>query len=464
MLTAAFLVVLTLGLGAVSLWQFGGLERSVQTIAEDSLPGVYTISKLDKLHLDLRGITLHHMSSPRPEVKAKKDQQAADVESQIEATLKEYGQKVSGRDRELLDRIGGPLRQYVEVCRRVRALSLQNQIEQSAGLYDTAADAARAELKKALTEAVEFKRAGAEQQAKEAFASAGRGRVMVMLVLLIAAVGGSLLAYFIVRGINRVLKQAVTELSQTASQVAGASDQVAMSSQSLARGASEQAASLEETSASAEEISSMSSKNAEHSHTAAELVTQSQTQFDEAHGKLEQMVLAMNEINASNTKVSKIIKVIDEIAFQTNILALNAAVEAARAGEAGMGFAVVADEVRNLAQRCAQAAGETTALIEESVTRSNGGKDKVDEVVAAIRNVSEESAKVKRLVDQVNQGSQQQAHGVEQIGKAMSQMEAVTQNAAASSEEGAAAAEELTAQAASLKAVVRRLAEMVGTA
>jgi methyl-accepting chemotaxis protein/methyl-accepting chemotaxis protein-1 (serine sensor receptor) len=160
--------------------------------------------------------------------------------------------------------------------------------------------------------------------------------------------------------------------------------------------------------------------------------------------------------------VAKIIKVLDEIAFQTNILALNAAVEAARAGEAGMGFAVVADEVRNLAQRCAQAAKDTAALIEESIVKSNDGKTKVDQVAVAIRAITEESAKVKTLVDEVSLGSQEQTRGIEQVAKALTQMEQVTQQSAAHAEESAAAAEELTAQASTLMEVVHQLSAMVG--
>jgi methyl-accepting chemotaxis protein len=251
-------------------------------------------------------------------------------------------------------------------------------------------------------------------------------------------------------------------LAQGAGQVASAAAQVSSASQSLAQGSSEQAASLEETSASTEEISSMAHKNSDNSAAAAGLVTGSQEKFTETNRSLDQMVTAMQEINASSDKIAKIIKVIDEIAFQTNILALNAAVEAARAGEAGMGFAVVADEVRNLAQRSAQAARDTASLIEESISKSNEGKAKVDQVAVAIRDITEESGKVKVLVDEVSMGSQEQARGLEQIAKAITQMERVTQQTAASAEESASAAEELTAQSESVKDVLDRLREMIG--
>jgi methyl-accepting chemotaxis protein/methyl-accepting chemotaxis protein-1 (serine sensor receptor) len=141
---------------------------------------------------------------------------------------------------------------------------------------------------------------------------------------------------------------------------------------------------------------------------------------------------------------------------------LNAAVEAARAGEAGMGFAVVADEVRNLAQRSAQAAKDTAALIEESIAKSHDGGAKVDEVSAAIQAVTQEEVKVKTLVDEVNLSSQEQARGIAQIGKAILQMEKVTQSSAANAEQSAAAAEELTAQSENLKEIVGRLTVLVG--
>jgi len=247
-------------------------------------------------------------------------------------------------------------------------------------------------------------------------------------------------------------------------QVASAAVQVSSASQSLAQGASEQAASLEQTSSSSEEINSMTHKNAENTKTATELTGQVDQQVTAANETLEQMVVSMNEIKASSDKVSKIIKVIDEIAFQTNILALNAAVEAARAGEAGMGFAVVADEVRNLAQRCAQAAKDTASLIEESIAKSHDGIAKLDLVAEAIRSITGSASQVKHLVDEVHVGSEEQKRGIDQIAQAIAQMQQVTQKNAANAEESASASEELSAHAESMRAVADKLQELVGGA
>ena len=159
--------------------------------------------------------------------------------------------------------------------------------------------------------------------------------------------------------------------------------QIASASQTLSHGASQQAASLEESSASMEEMAATTRTNAENSAKAAAMMAETDECVRDAHRALDQMVASMEGIKESSAKVAKIIQAIDEIAFQTNILALNAAVEAARAGEAGMGFAVVADEVRSLAQRSAQAARDTAALIEESIARSQAGEQKVQIVTAS---------------------------------------------------------------------------------
>lgn len=288
-------------------------------------------------------------------------------------------------------------------------------------------------------------------------------RAGTMLALaLVAALG--LVALRIVRRLTSELRTAAAELKTGSDQMASASDQVASSSQVLAQGASEQAASLEETSAATEELSSMVTRNAENTKSASELVVQSQRQFEQANTQLGEMVAAMNDIHASSDKISKIIRVIDEIAFQTNILALNAAVEAARAGESGMGFAVVADEVRSLAQRSAQAARDTTTLIEDAIRQTAIGKNHVDTVNHSIHSVSGEVTRVSELVEEVRTASDEQTRGIQQIARSVSQIRQVTQESAANSEESAAAAEQLNAQSASLRAVADRLVSMVGMA
>jgi methyl-accepting chemotaxis protein/methyl-accepting chemotaxis protein-1 (serine sensor receptor) len=287
-------------------------------------------------------------------------------------------------------------------------------------------------------------------------------RLWSMTILAFAVVSGGLLAFSIVRSVNGVLTRAVIELSESAEQVSSAAHQVSGSSQSLAQGSSEQAASLEETSASSEEMSSMTRKNAENSQQAAAFMNAVSQRVAEANRTLADMMASMEQIGASSGKISKIIKVIDEIAFQTNILALNAAVEAARAGEAGMGFAVVAEEVRNLAQRSAQAARDTTSLIEESILKSTEGSRKLEEVASSIVGITESAGRVKTLVDEVEASSKEQAQGIDQISKAVAQMDQVTQKTAANAEESASASEELNAQSQALMAVVKRLRDLVG--
>jgi methyl-accepting chemotaxis protein len=295
----------------------------------------------------------------------------------------------------------------------------------------------------------------------EAAAMQRTAKTVLALGLLGCAVLG-FIVIFAVRSATRNLQATADELDVAAREVAGAASQVASSSTALAQAVTKQAGSLEETSAASEEINSMARMNTEKSHTAANVVAESGQKFDLANQTLEQTVTAMGEINEQSGKISKILKVIDDIAFQTNILALNAAVEAARAGEAGMGFAVVADEVRNLAQRCAQAAKDTAQLVEESVTKSNDGKSKVDQVAVAILAITTEALKVKTLVDEVNLGSSEQARGIEQISKTITQMQGMTQDSAASAEESAAAAVQLNAQSESLKRIMQRLTALAG--
>ena len=285
---------------------------------------------------------------------------------------------------------------------------------------------------------------------------------MVAIALLLLALGVGAAVLWIVRRVGGALRDLAARMSESAERVSGGASMVSSSSQSLAAGASQQAASLEETSASTEEIASITRKNADHALQVAGLMQQSADGAVGVNESLDRMVVQMNEIGNSSNKIARIIKVIDEIAFQTNILALNAAVEAARAGEAGLGFAVVADEVRNLAQRCAQAARDTAGLIEDSISTSRDGNARLDQMAGNVRAMTENSTKVKSLVDEVNMGSQEQARGMEQIARAVMQMEQVTQRTAASAEESASAGTDLNSHANALRALVHEMREMVG--
>jgi methyl-accepting chemotaxis protein len=333
-----------------------------------------------------------------------------------------------------------------------------------------AAEAAKAALKsgdsfKARSRAATDEIVGREQEALQADVEAVKTRTASVRIMVFAGVVVALLvaglAVYSMLSANRSLWAQSQELREGTEHVVAAAGQVATSAQGLSQASTHQAASLQETSASMEEMASMTRKNAENAIQAAELATDVAHQVRNANDALSDMVSSMTAIRESSNKVAKIIKVIDEIAFQTNILALNAAVEAARAGEAGMGFAVVAGEVRNLAQRSAQAAKDTASLLEESIARSQEGTGRVEQVAMSIASITDNVARVKGMVEEVRQASGQQAQGIDQVTQAIAQMESVTQTTAATAEESAAASEELNAQAEQSMAVVRRLEMLV---
>ena len=260
--------------------------------------------------------------------------------------------------------------------------------------------------------------------------------------------------------INPIL-QVSRGLNEGAEQVASASGQVSSSSQQLAEGSSEQAASIEETSSSLEEMASMTKQNADNAGQADNLMHEANQVVRKADDSMTEVTRSMEEISKASEETSKIIKTIDEIAFQTNLLALNAAVEAARAGEAGAGFAVVADEVRNLAMRAADAAKNTADLIEETVKKVKDGGDLVAATNEAFTEVATSAAKVGELVGEIAAASKEQAEGIEQVNKAVIEMDKVVQQNAANAEESASAAEEMNAQAEQMKGFVGELVSLV---
>ena len=293
-----------------------------------------------------------------------------------------------------------------------------------------------------------------------AVVDSGRSTMLFLGGFAVVVVGG--VGYFVAVNVASGLRRPFGRLNACLNGLEVAVGQVTVSSQSLADGTTDQAANLEASSSAIDELNSLTQSNADNTKEADTIMTSAREAFSEADHSIQKLTVSMTDITAASEQTQKIVKTIDEIAFQTNLLALNAAVEAARAGEAGAGFAVVADEVRNLAMRAAEAAKDTSVMIDSTVTKVQGGTALVTETNELFYMASKASERVGTLISEIATASGEQASEIGQVSHTIGDMEQLTQGLAATSEESASATMSLTGQITELEQVVTGLMALIG--
>ena len=454
---ALMVVVSLIGFNRISL-----LNEKITGIAGTRMPQLNILYKLSTEYASIsRSVRDISLTSDPALNKSLEDQYRKDKEglnesfNQLEKTL------VTAKGRELYSQIKDAVLPVLALCDKAVDLGKVNKNAEAADVIIVQLASPQAKFLGALGSFGKFTQETADVDGADAREAAGTGKATIMILGLVALILGALIAFFLTRSITLPLSRVIAGLTDASDQVASASSQVTSSSQSLAEGTSEQAASLEETSSSLEEMSSMTKQNADHANQAKAMMTEANRIVEKVNRHMSDMAAAVGEITKSSEETGKIIKTIDEIAFQTNLLALNAAVEAARAGEAGAGFAVVADEVRNLAMRAAEAAKNTSHLIENTVKAVHKGNELTNATQEAFKENAEISKKIGQLVDEIATASEEQSRGISQVNIAVTEMDKVTQATSANAEESAAAAEELNAQAEQMKVYVEDLVMVV---
>ena len=452
-LFAAFLslIVLMAVMGTAAIWKMASLNTNVVMLTDNWIPARAAANQLTSNMAEFRVEEYKYVVADNDAQREEGQKTLATIKTKIEANCKTLDELcVDEKERALLDSIKTTMATYMAESAKVMDLVNQQKPEEAEAVLVGPSRAVRLEMNEFIEKEVQLNRDGCNSEgaaARDAYAS---GRWLTLIVLGVNVLLGIGLATWIARWFTK----AIVEVDDISNSVASASQELAAASEQLSSGAQQSASSLEETASSLEEITATVRQNADNADQANQLANSSRETAEKGGAVVAQAVDAMGEINRSSRKIADIITTIDEIAFQTNLLALNAAVEAARAGEQGRGFAVVAGEVRNLAQRSATAAREIKGLIEDSVQKVETGSELVNKSGETLGAIVTSVKRVTDIVAEIAAASREQTVGIEQINKAVAQMDQVTQSNASQTEEMSGTAVALSGQAEQLQAVV----------
>jgi len=459
--------VLAAALGAAAFWHLSQLRNAVD---ESVGASAHRAQMVDDVRMNIlsfrfgeRGILLFSEINGQAKVEASK-QLFAKSTATVLARLQELRPLLpDDHARSVADQVASASQEYMRVQAQVPELCASGKIEEAlhidmeqlVGIGSRATNASE-ELVKIQTKM--------NQELVERSENILTNAKLTSVVLLVLYLVAAILVVWVTLGGTRVLRTVAAQLLASSRRIQSAAGQVTTVSQALSQGASGQAAAVQETSNSAEQAAAMAKQNTASAAEAERLVTEAQELGADTQTALAGMAQSMERIGNSTTSISRVIKVIDEIAFQTNILALNAAVEAARAGEAGAGFAIVADEVRSLAQRSAQAAKETGGIIQDSVDSAQDGMERIEGVQKTIDKNQAIRVAIKQHTGKIAAASNEQARGIEQIARAVRDLSGLAENTAAQAGNGATASQQLTQEVGALAAIAQQLDDMFGAA